>query len=157
MGDGKCNVLEYSGTDGQYEKHFTMKLCTYEKDPCEERVYLLVNNKDTILHSHRARLLLTEVSNIYILHYSSFLQFGLGFLYNWCPFTSIQRFDCPSFDTHTGITLYLVIKYLSSALRFIMATRLRVRRSGLDSRQGRIFLFATTYRPAVGATQPSIL
>jgi hypothetical protein len=39
---------------------------------------------------------------------------------------------------------------------FIIVTRLRVGLPGFDSRQDRIFLFATMSRPAPGPTQPPI-
>jgi hypothetical protein len=37
-----------------------------------------------------------------------------------------------------------------------IATGLRAGRPGFDSRQGKIFLFSTVSRPALGATQPPI-
>jgi hypothetical protein len=36
--EGKCNVLQYTGTDGLDKKHSLKKVCNYEEDPCEELV-----------------------------------------------------------------------------------------------------------------------
>lgn len=44
---GKCNVVQYTSTNGLKEKQFTKKLWNYEEDPYEELVCLLVLNKFT--------------------------------------------------------------------------------------------------------------
>jgi hypothetical protein len=51
---------------------------------------------------------------------------------------------------------FSIIQFRGSESSFSTVSRLRALRSGFESRQGRIFLFATKSRSALGPTQPPI-